>query len=294
MPSLKDTKRRIVSVKNTQKITHAMKLVSAAKFSRANQAVIAARPYGAALDDMVARLASMAGDSIESPLVRRSVEEKRSLVVVISSDRGLCGSLNTNLFKAVARFVKEKRAAGVALDFAAWGKRAQLFARKTSLKVVHEREKVLDKPNYNTARKSADDLVELFGEGLGKAGYDRVYLAYVEFKSALSQQPTVKQLLPVGGASSVAGQGNPAADVIVEPELKVIVPQLLKKQVASLVFRAFLEGAASEHGARMTAMDSATKNAKEVIRKLTLLYNRARQAAITKELIEITSGAEAL
>jgi F-type H+-transporting ATPase subunit gamma len=292
MPSLKDTKRRIVSVKNTQKITHAMKLVSAAKFSRANQAVIAARPYGAALDDMVARLASMAGESIDSPLVRRSVDEKRSLVVVISSDRGLCGSLNTNLFKSVGRFVKEKRAAGVELHVAAWGKRAQLFIRKSALKLVLEKEKVLDKPNYNTARKSADDLVELFVGSQEKLGYDRVYLAYVEFKSALSQQPVVKQLLPVGGASTA--QAGSVADVIVEPELKVIVPQLLKKQVASLVFRAFLEGAASEHGARMTAMDSATKNAKEVIRKLTLLYNRARQAAITKELIEITSGAEAL
>jgi len=301
MPSLKDTKRRIVSVKNTQKITHAMKLVSAAKFSRANQAVIAARPYGKALDEMVARLSTMAGDSFESPLVRSSSVEKKILVVIVASDRGLCGSLNTNLFKNVGRFIKEKKAAGVEVSIATWGKRAALFARKTAMKVLNDREKVLEKPNYTVARKASEDLVQLFvGDGTSASGFDRVYLAFVEFKSALSQSPVVRQLLPVGAApadatkSEAPAQGSGGSNVIVEPGLADMLPQLLKKQVASLVFRAFLEGAASEHGARMTAMDSATKNAKEVIRKLTLQYNRARQAAITKELIEITSGAEAL
>jgi len=290
MPNLKDIKRRIGSVRNTQKITHAMKLVSAAKFARANQAVIASRPYGAAFDKMVAQLVGIAGEKINSPLLRQSAEEKKILVVLIATDRGLCGALNSNLFKAVLRFVRQKTANGATVDIASWGRRAQGFSKKLGKKSRSDREKVLDKPTFDLAKSLGEDLIGSFTAD----GYDSVYLAYVEFKSALSQSPRVQQLLPIAGLEKTSDQTNAVRDVIVEPSPELLLESLLKKQVANLIFRSFLEGSASEHGSRMTAMDSATKNAKEVVRKLTLQYNRGRQAAITKELIEITSGAEAL
>jgi len=288
MANLKDIKRRMLSVKNTQKITHAMKLVSASKFARANQAVIASRPYGDAFDKMVSQLVSLAGDTLKSPLLRKTSEEKKILIVLIATDRGLCGALNSNLFKNALRFVRQKSAEGATVDFVNWGRRASGFSKKLGVKAKSEREKVLDKPNYDSARTLAEGIVETFT----KDSYDSVYLAYVEFKSALVQSPKVRQLLPVQG--DVAADMAPPVNIIVEPSPEELLESLLKKQVASIVFRAFLEGSASEQGARMTAMDSATKNAKEVVRKLSLQYNRGRQAAITKELIEITSGADAL
>jgi len=288
MPNLKDIKRRMGSVKNTQKITHAMKLVSAAKFARANQAVIASRPYGTAFDKMVSQLVSMAGDSLKSPLLRQTVEEKKILVVIIATDRGLCGALNSNHFKNALKFVRKKSAEGASVDIVGWGRRAFGFSKKLGMKSKSELEKVLDRPSYDTARTLAEGIVETFI----KESYDSVYLAYVEFKSALVQSPRVRQLLPVQGQT--AAETTSTVNIIVEPSPELLLESLLKKQIASLVFRALLEGNASEQGARMTAMDSATKNAKEVVRKLSLQYNRGRQAAITKELIEITSGADAL
>jgi F-type H+-transporting ATPase subunit gamma len=288
MPNLKDIKRRMGSVKNTQKITHAMKLVSAAKFARANQAVIASRPYGGAFDKMVSQLVGMAGETLQSPLLRQTTEEKKILVVLIATDRGLCGALNSNHFKNALKFVRKKSAEGATVDIVGWGRRAFGFSKKLGTKAKSEREKVLDKPTYDTARTLAEGIVETFI----KESYDSVYLAYVEFKSALVQSPRVRQLLPVQG--EVVADSAPMANLIVEPSPEVLLESLLKKQIASIVFRALLEGNASEQGARMTAMDSATKNAKEVVRKLSLQYNRGRQAAITKELIEITSGADAL
>jgi F-type H+-transporting ATPase subunit gamma len=285
MPSLKDIRRRIGSVKSTQKITRAMKLVSAAKFARANAAVVAARPYGKAFDDMVARLITAAGDDIDSPWLTEK-PEKKALVVVLATDRGFCGGMNSNLFKATLNFIGEKRKAGVEIDLVTWGKRARLFGDKAKLKSLGAREKVLEKPNYETARLLSEEL----GKHYSEAGYDRVYIAFVEFQSAMSQSPKVKQILPIVRAKADATDQN----VIIEPSVKELLPGLLKRQMASVVFRAMLEGAASEHGARMTAMDSATNNANEVLRGMKIEYNRARQAAITKELIEITSGAQAL
>ena len=288
MANLKDIKRRMVSVKNTQKITHAMKLVSASKFARANQAVIASRPYGSALDKMVAQIVSMVGDNHQTPLLRQSNEEKKILVVVISTDRGLCGGLNSNQFKHVIKFIRQKSGAGASVDLVSWGRRAMGFSKKIGIKSKSDREKVLDKPTYSKASEMAQGIIESFK----KDSYDAVYLSYVEFKSALVVVPKVRQLLPVKG--EVVAESGPQVNIVVEPSVELILESILKKQVASIVFRAFLEGSASEQGSRMTSMDSATKNAKEVVRKLSLQYNRGRQAAITKELIEITSGAEAL
>ncbi len=292
MPSLKDIRRRISSIKNTQKITRAMKLVSAAKFARANSAVVAARPYAHAFDEMLKRLVDELGENVSSPLLDDRVEGK-ALVAILSTDRGFCGSLNSNLFKTVGSFVQGKKVSGVEVDVVAWGKRARLFAQKSKLKVVESREKVLDKPSYDMVRQVAADLTEKFVTG----EYDRVYVAFVEFRSALSQSPKVVQLLPLVRPAAGAGEGTVAPvgrGILIEPSPQLMVDGLLKRAVASTLFRMFLEGAASEHGARMTAMDSATNNASEVLRKMNIQYARARQAAITKELIEITSGAQAL
>jgi F-type H+-transporting ATPase subunit gamma len=289
MATLKDIRRRIGSVKNTQKITRAMKLVSAAKFARANTAVIAARPYGTAFDAMVKTLVAAAGDEIDSPLVDER-PEKKALVVVLGTDRGFCGSLNSNLFKNVLAFVREKRAAGVTVDYLPWGKRSRLFSAKQSGSKLEGREKVLDRPNYQKAKELAEELSAQFTSG----AYDRIYLAFVEFKSALTQTPTVLPLLPVGLKAQTDGAPATPPNIIVEPGIKEIMNGLLQRAVASRVFRCMLEGAASEHGARMTAMDSATNNASDVLRQLKIDYNRARQAAITKELIEIISGAQAV
>jgi len=290
MPSLKDIRRRIGSVKNTQKITRAMKLVSAAKFARANAAVTNARPYSVAFDAMVERIVAMAGDDVESPLLEQR-PEKKSLFIVLSTDRGFCGSLNSNLFKFAVQRIAEKRKENIEIEMTPWGKRSKLFATKMKYKVVDAREKVLEKPSYQTAKDLADQLIKKFAN----KEYDRIYICYVEFLSAMSQRATIKQVLPVGKSKSTDAQVDTAdATLLVEPSPKELLEGLLKRVVASTIFKCMLEGAASEHGARMTAMDSATNNAQEVLRKMKIEYNRARQAAITKELIEITSGAQAL
>lgn len=291
MPNLKDIKRRITSIGNTQKITRAMKLVSAAKFAKASQAVTAARPYGIAFDEMVAKLAALAEQAnIEAPLLR-TAPEKKSLLVVLATDRGLCGGLNTNLFKASSNWIKTKRGEGVEVSTMLWGRRAILFGKNklSNINTVSTREKVLATPKYSLAEELTDDLVERFQ----KEEFDRIYLAFVEFKSALTQTPKVVQLLPVTYEKGNEEQAN-LQNFVVEPDLKSLLEGLLLRRVASTIYRGILDAAASEHGARMAAMDSATNNAKEVRQELTLQYNRARQAAITKELIEIISGAEAL
>ncbi len=288
MPSLKDIRRRIGSVKNTQKITRAMKLVAAAKFARANTAVVSSRPYSNAFEAMVAGLIAEAGEVVKSPLLETR-EEKKILFVLQATDRGFCGSLNSNLFKHAAQFIANKKKAGVTVDVMPWGRRAKQFSTKVGYTVHGAREKVLERPGYSFATELSQELVERFLEG----GYDRVYLGYVEFKSALSQVPKFEQVLPLVG-TTVDNGGYAATQTIVEPKLSEMLEGLLNRKVALSVFRAMLEGAASEHGARMTAMDSATNNANEVLRRMKIQYNRARQAAITKELIEITSGAQAL
>ena len=299
MPSQKLIKRRIASVKNTQKITRAMKLVSVAKFARANTAVSGARPYARAFNRLVRRLLNSSNADIASPFFKQPGEHKsesKVLIVVLSTDRGLCGGLNTNLFKKTSSWIKEKKAAGIDVSVFAWGRKIQMFARKQDYKVVDKKEKVLDKPNYEKAKALALPLIEYYLNG----EYDAIYLSYMEFRSAMSQSPTVIKLLPIeadddgSSAAEKSKEEDLKIDYIIEPNFTDLIHHMLEKRMVGTVLRCLLEGAASEHGARMTAMDSATKNASEVIRKITLQYNRARQAAITKELVEITSGAEAL
>jgi F-type H+-transporting ATPase subunit gamma len=287
MANQRDIKRRIVSVANTQKITKAMKLVSAAKFARASHAVNAARPYSTAFDLMVKRLVANSPEPISSELVKTR-EEKKVLVIIIGTDRGLCGGLNANLFKGVRHWVKQKRSAGIQVDVAPLGRKAISWGKKQNLGITFSREKVIDKPSFFRAKELAREFVGMFNAGT----YDSIYLAYNIFQNALTQTPKVSQYLPVNMDDSAENEA--ARDYIVEPSIGELIDSLLERKLATMLFQALLDSAASEHGSRMTAMDNATSNAGEVRKKLTLKYNRARQASITKELIEIVSGAEAL
>lgn len=287
MASLKDIKRRIGSVKSTQKITNAMKLVSASKFAKASNAVNASRPYGATFDQMVERIVAGAGDDVQSQLVKADIDGNRVLLVIVGTDRGLCGPLNANVFKETDRFLANHPKAKFKVSLSAWGRRPLGYARKTGLDILSGDEKVLADTSYAHAKELAQGFITKFLDG----EFDSVHIVYPSFRSAILQEPTCTQLLPyVADAENSGGDAN----YIVEPGLAEMLDPLVQRWVVSKVHRVLLESAASEHGARMSAMDNATNNAKEVTRKLTLAYNRARQAAITTELTEIISGAEAL
>jgi F-type H+-transporting ATPase subunit gamma len=295
MANRRDIKRRIVSVINTQKITKAMKLVAAAKFARASHAVNSARPYSKAFDQMVAKLVESGGDRLSSSLMVGD-PTKPSLLVVIATDRGLCGGLNTNLFRATRLWLNEQSKAK-SFVLMPWGRKAISWAKKQKESVLSGKEKLLDKPSYANTKQLVDELLSIFKSG----EYGAIYLAYSQFVNALTQKSMIIPFLPVDASSSSATEGSEhsAASVgsgalIVEPSLDEMLTTLLSRKLSVMLFQALLDGAASEFGSRMTAMDSATNNAAEVRKKLALQYNRARQAAITKELIEIISGAEAL
>lgn len=289
MANLKEIKRRIGSVESTQKITNAMKLVSAAKFAKANHAVENSRPYADAFANMVAKLVSDENQGFDSTLVKKR-PEKKVLIVAFSTDRGLCGALNSNIFKELASLIDEKAEQGSEVELVAYGRRVISFTKKMDFKVVETAEKILEKPTIELAREIADKLSRRFIDG----EYDAIYAVYPQFKSALEQIPVEEKLLPIDIEVGEEVEDGFVQDLIVEPDLSKFIDSLLEKRVVGGVFNMLLNGSASEHGARMTAMDSATSNAKEVIRKLTLEYNRARQAAITTELTEIISGAEAI
>lgn len=284
MASLKDIKRRIRSVKSTQKITNAMKLVSASKFAKATHSVTASRPYGRGLDQMVDSLVASASDDVES-IFLGAPRSKKVLVIIVGSDRGLCGGLNTNLFKAAERFLGGAEVKDQEISVLGSGRRPMLYAQKLG---YNEKgvEKVLGDTSYLSARDLASSVLERFRSG----EFGSIYIAYPRFKSAVEQEPTVKKLLPFARTP----QAEKGTDFLLEPGGLEMIEGLICRWVISTIHRVLLESAASEHGARMSAMDNATNNAKEVQKKLTLVYNRARQAAITTELTEIISGAEAL
>jgi F-type H+-transporting ATPase subunit gamma len=265
--------------------------VSAAKFARANQAVKAARPSAEAFEDMMEKLLRTlsASKSFESRLLHEEPEE-RVLLVILAPDRGMCGGLNSNMFRMITRWLDERLSRQVSVDVWAFGNRGIQFMKKRQEKVLKSATSVYEKTSYAAARKMAAEMIETFGEG----NFNHVYVAFPEFRSALQQIPTVKQVLPIVLPKVREAGEVEHPDYIVEPELEVFLKRFLERHVAGQVFRMYLEARASEHGARMTAMDGATVNAGEVIKALTLEYNRARQASITKELIEIVSGAEAL
>lgn len=288
MSSLRAIRSRIKSVKGTQKITRAMKMVAAAKLRRAQDAVTRARPYAEAIDQMLTRLASGEGEG--HPLMT-SRPVRRVEIVVLTSDRGLAGGFNSNVIRRLQRFLVDHEGQYERIGVTTIGRRGRDFAKKRKVEIRKDYPDLLGKLSYVRAQEVADELVGLFTSGEA----DAVFLLYNRFQSALVQNVTLTQLLPiVPSPESVAAEAGTAADFVYEPSRAAVLEQVLPKHLGMQLWRALLESEASEHGARMTAMDSATNNAKDMIARLTLQYNRARQAAITRELVEIVSGAEAL
>jgi F-type H+-transporting ATPase subunit gamma len=289
VPSLRDIRNRIGSVRSTRQITKAMKMVAAAKLRRAQDAVLKTRPYAQLLEQALARVAERtAGDeSVANPLLAAR-EARAAEVVVITSDRGLAGGFNSNIARRTQRFLTENGDRFQRIDLATIGRKGRDFFRARKMPVRKDFPGIHAALAYEKAEAIAREYTERFLAG----EVDAVFLCYNEFKSAISQRPVVVQLLPVEPPAEQLGAS--AIDFKYEPGREALLAQLLPRHVTMQVWRALLESAASEHGARMSAMESATKNAEEMIGMLTLQYNRARQAYVTKELMEIVSGAEAL
>lgn len=285
MANLKAIRKRIGSVKNTQKITRAMKMVAAARLRRAQQNITELRPYARKTLEVLSSVAARAGEENVHPLLEKR-DPKNVLLVVLTSDRGLAGAFNTNINKTAFRLWKELEAEGKSVSFAIIGRKAREYFSRRGATIAQTFTNVFEKLTSAKAGGIGRSLVHEYEKG----ELDAVYLVYSEFKSAITQKPHVEQLLPIVPKALEEG----AIDFIYEPSKEALLDRLLPMYVEVEIFRALLESVASEHGARMTAMDNATRNASELVSKLTLDYNRARQAAITTELMEIIGGAEAL
>ncbi len=286
MASLKSIKKRIVSVKNTRQITKAMKMVSAAKLRRAQENVVAARPYAKKLGEVLQTLSSSLEGDLHPLLEKR--DAKKLLLIVLTSDRGLCGGFNSNLCKAADRYLKEKSGVYEQISVMTVGRKGYEFL-KSRYTVYKNFSNVLAKPNYQTAAMLAQEVIDGFLAG----EYDQVELLYNSFRTVMTQDITFQQMLPVEPEVKGSAEETPV-EFIYEPSVGELLAEILPKNIEVQIFKAMLETVAGEHGARMTAMDSASKNANEMIGKLTLMYNRARQAAITTELMEIISGSESI
>jgi F-type H+-transporting ATPase subunit gamma len=330
MASLRDLRKRVRAVKNTQKITKAMKMVAASKLRRAQQAIVQARPYATRMADMLEHIVGRVDVSAHPLLELR--RPRRVLLVVVTSDRGLCGSFNSNMIRTAERFMAENANKYDEIRVAAVGKKARDHFRRRGAQLETSFDRVWSELGYERATEIATDIAERFKSGR----FDAIYLLYNEFKSAISQHVRLRQVLPIrsiegweadpqvrigelaaisGDPRAVAGRStemvsDPAAagfvrserleveqagyEHLYEPSREDILETLLPQHLAVQIWRALLESSASEHGARMSAMDAASRNAKELIGKLSLEANRVRQASITKELMEIVSGAETL
>ncbi|MDZ4137394.1 MAG: F0F1 ATP synthase subunit gamma [Erythrobacter sp.] len=289
MPSLKELKGRINSVKSTQKITKAKQMVAAAKLRRAQAAAEAGRPYATRLAAVMASLAGKVSGDSAPRLLAGTGADQRHLLVVVNTDKGLCGGLNANIVKAAKVKARELIADGKTVEFYLVGKKGRAPLKREFPSLIGDGfdTSTVKTPGFTEAEAIADELIALFDAGK----FDVAHLVYPTFKSALAQDPTVNQLIPVPAPTNTA-----ASDAVVEyePGEEEILEELLPRYVRTQLFGALLEREASEQGASMTAMDNATRNAGDLIGKLTIIYNRQRQAAITTELIEIIAGAEAL
>jgi F-type H+-transporting ATPase subunit gamma len=283
MPALIDIRRRIRSVKSTQQITKAMKMVSAAKLRRAQEAMFAARPYARKMMEVLNGVASRAAPDAH-PLLQERGHDK-VLLVVITADKGLCGAFNANIIRTATRFLADRRDGEV--ELALVGRRARDFFRRRAVKIRSERVGVFQALRYQAARELAQELITAFTKGEA----DQVFLVYNEFKSVIQQRLVIDRLLPIERHALRPQEAS--LDYLYEPEPAGIFATLLPKHVEVQVWKALLESQAAEHGARMTSMDAATNNASEMIDRLTLYMNKVRQAAITKEIIEVVSGAGA-
>jgi F-type H+-transporting ATPase subunit gamma len=283
MPSLKDLRKRIGSVRSTQQITKAMKMVAAARLRRAQEAAERARPYAAKLTEMFAAVVAGLSEEAHPLLARR--EEQRIDLIVLTSDRGLCGGFNANLLRQSESFQRQHSEQMTRMMLV--GRKGLDYYRRRRVEPIFERTGVLNEPAVEVARALAEQVTARFAAN----ETDAVYLIYSRFQSAIAQVPTVVRLLPV---DAPAEETSSSVDYIFEPPRPELLARLLPRYIETRLLQALLESIASEFGARMTAMDNATRNAAEMIDRLTLSMNRARQAAITTELMEIVSGAEAL
>lgn len=290
MANLKEIRIRIDSTKNTQQITKAMKLVSAAKLRKAQHQIQNMRPYTITLKNVIGNIA--ATQKVSHPLMEKKANAKNVLLVVLTSDRGLCGAFNSGIIKFAEKYIVENKTRFEKIDFVFIGKRGiDHFARK-NVKAIETFTKLDKDASYVMAKSIAENLIERYEKGQ----YDEIRLIYNEFKSAISQKVVCETLLPVEIEKNSFTESNTgfAADMIFDPAPELIIEDLLKKSFNLQVYRAMCESVASEHGARMTAMENASNNARDMINKLTLNYNKARQEKITTELTEIVSGAESV
>src|ERR1700682_5685776 len=289
MATLRDIQRRIRSVQSTQKITKGMKLVAAAKILRPQHRILAARPYATKMRELLGGLAGHTGDETHPLLARRETGRKR--LVIITADKGLCGAFNSNILRESLRFLRGAGETSVTLVVV--GKKARDFYRRRQYEVKSEMLGFFDRLAYSHAQELAGRLMQEYLSG----EVDEVHLMYNEFRSVAVQRVKRQQLLPIESAEAPAGQDGAegaVGDYIYEPSPEAILAALLPRHVTTQVYRALMESVAGEYGARMTAMEAATKNAKEMISVLSIQYNKARQERITKELLDIVGGAEAL
>ena len=289
MPTLKDIRIRLKGIKSTQQVTKAMKMVAAAKLRRAQDRAIAARPYAGKLKEMLASLSTKVDTSL-NPLLSPREEVKKLLVILVTSDRGLCGGFNTNIIKLAQKVIHEDYAdlhAKGAVTMICAGTKGSDFFRKRNYNITSAYPGVFNNLDFSKAKEIAETAAKMYLAG----EVDRVVLVYNEFKSVLAPNLKTEQLLPIAPEQGAADGGS---EYIYEPSPAAIVDVLVPKHLNTQVWRVMLESNAAEQAARMAAMDSATENAKELIRVLNISYNRARQAAITKELSEIVAGADAL
>lgn len=299
MPSIKDLKKRIGSVKNTQQTTRAMKMVSAAKLRRAQDAIQNQRPYARKIGELiglVTELSRMSPEEVNSPIMERTrkletITDRKVLLVMVTSDRGLCGGFNSNVIKTAQRWVSENQGRYTAVELAFVGKKGYDFFKAKRHGIKKYFADAGGKVTFPKAKAVSDAIVEWYLSGEA----DEVKLIYNEFKNAVTQKVVVEDFLPLPGPAADKNGTPEGAQIpmyIVRPSLSLLRDELLAKNFAIQLFRVLLESQASEHGARMSAMENATKNAGEMIRKLTLQYNKQRQAGITKELLEIIAGSE--
>jgi F-type H+-transporting ATPase subunit gamma len=285
MANLKEIRNRITSIKSTMQITSAMKMVSAAKLKKAQDAIVAMRPYSSKLTELLQNLSATL-DSYSGGDYAAQREVNKVLLVVITSNRGLCGGFNSSITKTVTRTIKEKYA-GKQVDLFAIGKKGGDVLSKTR-KVVENRNYIYDDLTFDNVAEIAEHLMDLYVSG----SYDKIELVYNQFKNAATQLPQVEQFLPIKPIEG--GDVNANSDYLFEPSKEEIVLALIPKSLKTQLYKALRDSFASEHGARMTAMHKATDNAKDLRDDLLLTYNKARQAAITNEILEIVGGAEAL
>jgi len=284
--NLRDIRKRIGSVKDTQKITRAMKMVAAAKLRKAQDNITRLRPYAIKTAEVLGTVAARVGEE-EHPLLRRR-DPKKAFILVLTSDKGLCGSFNTNINRKAHHFRDEHVQKGGEVQLAVVGKKGLSYFRHREVEVAMEFKDVFESLDFEKAGEIARTIMGAYGKG----DLDAAYLCYNEFKSAMRQEVVVEPLLPI--VPREIPEEWVGSDLIFEPDQTTLLDRLLPMYVEVEVYRALLESVASEHGARMTAMENATNNAADMIRSLTLQYNKARQAAITTELMDIVGGTEAL